>query len=865
MVAASSFGTEGRRGGADARLAAEARLAESRRKHDEALAQKKIRMKEFVDVCKTDRRAVRDHVREMRARSLRDLRDQIQAAKGAAKLTRLTRLAEIRAVAGGALEAARASMAVERQHQAELARIEREERARRGEIRLAHERALAAEGLRSAIFGRLTPFFEREGRSVTQAPGESRAEALLRHAERHPERAHAVVEPHVHRKVEETKRAMADAERTVRAVGGDVRAGTRRPKGEPRLVPAAAAPEGVGKVVPEEAADRIAERVMAASAPAKASPTAPAPIATKRSAARGKRRGAAKRKPARKAAKPTPNASKASKPPKPPKAPKPKASAARRKGQLPRGGSGGMPLGDVLRERDEISAEKGKGARGRRGGGKKVATTKTSPPAISVPPAPAANAPKHSYAAWCDLVSLAAAKHGRRVAFGPATHNAWRTGQEAEVFVLTQPETRLARTTIVRDARDLQAPVANTNAAAAPAVPGSTPKPSSTKENEVKAPELRDTAEIAKRIRAEIEEARKTKQIPPNAKYSVRTSTYSMGSSINVRASKLPFPILNPDAFRFDGHSVSFDRDNDQSRYTPQASALVAKLEAIVKAYHWDKSDSSTDYFHSRFHYSVELDEGDEFKRIEQEKKRSAAAAHSSRGAEPKPKESLPRATPPAPRPEPERKPAAEVAPVAPTPRPSGSTRRGAPKSAEQSWPSRPANFGEALAQYVRRSQSALNAQYAHVTSTPPILSVDPGRRYIRIVRTHGSSTDVYSFVDQTNGDIRKADSWKAPAPRARGSIFDPVWKAPASDGPVVIGPAMAATSPRASAPAPTTERVAAPPSTEPTGAGFRLEAQSPSAPPGRSRRGKPVGVQQAFDLESTLFKSSRRREEKQP
>jgi hypothetical protein len=167
-----------------------------------------------------------------------------------------------------------------------------------------------------------------------------------------------------------------------------------------------------------------------------------------------------------------------------------------------------MPLGDVLRERDEITAEKAKGARGKRGGGKKkVATTKTSPPAVSVPPAPAAHAPKQSYAAWCDLVSLAAAKHGRRLAFGPETHNAWRTGQKAEVFVLTQPATRMARTTIVRDAPDLQAPVANTNAAAASISPGSTPKPSSTKEREVKAPELRDTADIAKRIRADIAEA----------------------------------------------------------------------------------------------------------------------------------------------------------------------------------------------------------------------------------------------------------------------------------------------------------------------------------------------------------------------
>lgn len=51
--------------------------------------------------------------------------------------------------------------------------------------------------------------------------------------------------------------------------------------------------------------------------------------------------------------------------------------------------------------------------------------------------------------------------------------------------------------------------------------------------------------------------------------------------------------------------------------------------------------------------------------------------------------------------------------------------------------------------------------------------SLDIGRKYARVVR-HSMSRTVYCFVDLTNGDILKAASFKAPAPRGkRGSIFD--------------------------------------------------------------------------------------------
>lgn len=53
-----------------------------------------------------------------------------------------------------------------------------------------------------------------------------------------------------------------------------------------------------------------------------------------------------------------------------------------------------------------------------------------------------------------------------------------------------------------------------------------------------------------------------------------------------------------------------------------------------------------------------------------------------------------------------------------------------------------------------------------------PQLSLERGKRYIRIVRTD-TSRSVHCFIDTTNGDVLMAAGWKAPAKHARGNIFD--------------------------------------------------------------------------------------------
>lgn len=58
------------------------------------------------------------------------------------------------------------------------------------------------------------------------------------------------------------------------------------------------------------------------------------------------------------------------------------------------------------------------------------------------------------------------------------------------------------------------------------------------------------------------------------------------------------------------------------------------------------------------------------------------------------------------------------------------------------------------------------------------ILSIAKGRRYDKIVkadmhRPDNPSHSVYGFIDKTNGNILKAESWRKPAKNPRGNIYE--------------------------------------------------------------------------------------------
>lgn len=54
-----------------------------------------------------------------------------------------------------------------------------------------------------------------------------------------------------------------------------------------------------------------------------------------------------------------------------------------------------------------------------------------------------------------------------------------------------------------------------------------------------------------------------------------------------------------------------------------------------------------------------------------------------------------------------------------------------------------------------------------------PTLAIEPGQRYLRIVKQDASSRSAWAFIDQYTGDVLKAASWSAPAKIARGNLAD--------------------------------------------------------------------------------------------
>ena len=135
-----------------------------------------------------------------------------------------------------------------------------------------------------------------------------------------------------------------------------------------------------------------------------------------------------------------------------------------------------------------------------------------------------------------------------------------------------------------------------------------------------------DTVGIAKRVREDIASAVRIGDLP-KAKYSVRTDKYSMGSSITIEATRLPFPVLNAAAFHVVGNWVELDRMHFSNRFTLEAQHVDRMLNRIVTAYHWDRSDPMSDVYNERFHRDVRVTPRDgEWEAIEREKLAAARA-----------------------------------------------------------------------------------------------------------------------------------------------------------------------------------------------------------------------------------------------
>lgn len=98
--------------------------------------------------------------------------------------------------------------------------------------------------------------------------------------------------------------------------------------------------------------------------------------------------------------------------------------------------------------------------------------------------------------------------------------------------------------------------------------------------------------------------------------------------------------------------------------------------------------------------------------------------------------------------------------------------------------------FEAALASFLVKAQAKVTENERRVYTRDSTfeqfktkLTLEPGRRYLRVVKGGGGSRSVYCFIDTKGGKVQgsrtergsilKADGWKTPARHARGSIFD--------------------------------------------------------------------------------------------
>jgi hypothetical protein len=89
----------------------------------------------------------------------------------------------------------------------------------------------------------------------------------------------------------------------------------------------------------------------------------------------------------------------------------------------------------------------------------------------------------------------------------------------------------------------------------------------------------------------------------------------------------------------------------------------------------------------------------------------------------------------------------------------------------------KPLSFEGALTRFVENVQARFDAYRARncPNNSRNVVTVVKGRRYVRLFVgvSNDLSRSCHCFVDTTNGDILKPDSYKKPAPRARGNIYD--------------------------------------------------------------------------------------------
>lgn len=107
------------------------------------------------------------------------------------------------------------------------------------------------------------------------------------------------------------------------------------------------------------------------------------------------------------------------------------------------------------------------------------------------------------------------------------------------------------------------------------------------------------TTDVAKKIRSFIAQKRREGVIPKELKYSVRSKSYSGGSSIDIDITSVPrnMVIYNPKTCSKErGYGISC------KKYNPKLQKINDMISKKMRSYNFDGSDSQTDYYDVNFH-----------------------------------------------------------------------------------------------------------------------------------------------------------------------------------------------------------------------------------------------------------------------
>jgi hypothetical protein len=195
------------------RAAARAKLASLRERLRQALASKKLRMRALASTVRSERLALRERLRTHRKRTLEELRAAARAEHEKARADWRRRRLEAKEQSDSDVARARAELAAERAHKVAHQQIDRAHRADTAR----HARGVAPsqsdDEVRALLAPELVPLFNRVTRSIRGSARETRAEAFLRYAEKHPEETFKAVEPRSEEQIQAARTELAQATR----------------------------------------------------------------------------------------------------------------------------------------------------------------------------------------------------------------------------------------------------------------------------------------------------------------------------------------------------------------------------------------------------------------------------------------------------------------------------------------------------------------------------------------------------------------------------------------------------------------------------------------------------------------------------